>query len=133
MEGSALPDMNEFQPDRSDDYTDSINDRVEAETPRDEMMESMLERAKHHLDSKSSHGVLTQYCREHRLPSQFSFENLCELVRCILGRTAIDDLPIQKEECVSWIATCIFEDLPSHERAERLWDSIIDRIQDEND
>lgn len=95
----------------------------------DEMLGSLLEQTRHYLDESSCHGILTDYVRAHRLPSAYGFDNLSELVRCVLAKTTIDQLPLDTEECITWIATCISEDPLANERAERLWRSIIDRIQ----
>lgn len=89
----------------------------------------MLEQTKSHLDSDSVHAKLTDYVRENRLPSHFDFENVCELVRCLLQSTKIDELSIDTEECISWVATRLYEDPISNERLERLFDSITTRIQ----
>ena len=103
----------------------------EEEVPRDELLGSMLEKTKHFLEDDSCHGVLTEYVRTHRLPSKFDFENISELVRCVLERTNIKQLPIDKEECVNWIANCIYEDPLANERTEILWSSIVNRIQNQ--
>lgn len=96
---------------------------------REEILESMLEQTRSQLDDDGTHEKFTQYVRENRLSSRFDFENVCELVRCVLKPTRIDQLPIDVEECVTWIATCLYEDPLSRERMERLWDSILGRIQ----
>jgi len=106
------------------------NSTPDSDAPsREEILDSMLEQTKSHLDSDSIHGKLTDYVRENRLPSHFDFENVCELVRCLLQSTKIDELPIDTEDCVTWIATCLYEDPISNERLARLWDSIVTRIQ----
>jgi hypothetical protein len=96
---------------------------------KEEILGSILERTIHSMEDTSCHGVLTDYVSENRLPSKFSFENLCELVRCVLERTSIDQLPIETEECVTWVANCIYEDPVANERTEILWNSIVSRIQ----
>ena len=96
-----------------------------------ELLGSMLEKTKHFLEDDSCHGVLTDYVRTNRLPSKFDFENLCELIRCVLARTKIEELPINKEECVTWVANCIYEDPVANERTEILWNSIVKRIQNQ--
>lgn len=117
------PDRKQFEPDR--------HSHDETEAPRDELLGSMLEKTKHFLDDNSCHGVLTDYVRKHRLPSTFSFENVGELVRCVLDRTNIEQLPIDREECVTWIANCIYEDPLANEKTEQLWSSIVRRIQNQ--
>ncbi len=107
------------------------HESVDEELPRDEILESMLETTRHFLEDNSCHGVLTDYVRKHRLPSKFGFENLCELVRCVLQRTNIARVPVDQEECVNWIATCIYEDPLANERTEVLWSSIVSRIQNQ--
>ena len=101
------------------------------EVQREELLGSMLETTKHYLEDDSCHGVLTDYVRTHRLPSKFSFENVCELVRCVMERTNIEQLPIDTEECVTWIANCIYEDPLANERTDILWSSIVSRIQNQ--
>ena len=107
------------------------NSYQEEEILREDILGSILEKTKHYLEDDSCHGVLTEYVRTHRLPSKFDFENLCELVRCVLDRTNIDQLPIELEECVTWIANCIYEDPVANEKTEVLWSSIISRIQNQ--
>jgi hypothetical protein len=119
------PNQNQPQPNR-EPYLDH-----EDETPREEILGSLLERTRHFLEDNSCHGFLTDYVRDHRLASNFDFENLCELVRCVLGRTAIEKLPIDREDCVTWIANCIYEDPVANERTETLWTSIVSRIQNQ--
>lgn len=108
---------------------DSSPDQPVEDQRRDEILETLLEQTKHYLDKDSFHERFTQYVREHRLTSKFDFEILSELVRCVLEQTKIKQLPIDYEECVSWIATCIYEDPLTNERAARFWNSIINRIQ----
>ncbi len=109
---------------------DSLTNGVPEEQPtHEEILETMLEQTKHYLDEDSFHEQFTEYVREQRLASKFDFENLSELVRCVLGQTKIQQLPIDYEECINWIATCIYEDPLTNERAARLWRSIINRIQ----
>lgn len=115
----------------SDDWQEEFDSSgdLSGESSREEILETILERTKHYLDSDSLHERFTKHVREHRLTSKFDFENLTELVRCVLERTKVKQLPIDYEECVSWIATCIYEDPLTNERATRLWGSIINRIQ----
>lgn len=96
---------------------------------REEMLDAMLEQTRSHLDDDSFHEKFTQYVRQNRLPSRFDFDNVCELVRCVLKSTKINQLSVDAEECVTWIATCLYEDPLSRERIERLWNSILGRIQ----
>jgi hypothetical protein len=103
----------------------------EEESQREEILGSLLERTKHFLEDDSCHGFLTSYVRDHRLTSNFDFENVSEMVRCVLSRTSIDKLPVDREECVTWIANCIYEDPVANERTEALWTSIVSRIQNE--
>ena len=107
----------------------SSDSELPEEQTREEILETMLEQTKHYLDKESFHERFTEYVREHRLTSKFDFENLTELVRCVLEGTKVKQLPIDYEECVNWIATCIYEDSLTNERAARLWGSIINRIQ----
>ena len=107
----------------------SSADDLPEEQTREEILETMLEQTKHFMDKDSCHERFSQYVREHRLTSKFDFENLTELVRCVLEGTKIKQLPINYEECVDWIATCIYEDPLANERATRFWGSIINRIQ----
>lgn len=109
--------------------TDSESRDLPENPPPEEILETMLEQTKHFLDKDSFHERFTQYVRQHRLTSKFDFENLSELVRCVLEQTRIQQLPIEYEECVNWIATCIYEDPVANERVARLWNSIINRIQ----
>lgn len=127
--------MTDPQSNHRDLSNDSAFDRSSDEPSeslesRDEILDSMLERTRHFLDDKSYHGVLTDYVREQRLPSKFDFENLSELVRCVLSKRSLEQLPISQEECISWITTCIYEDPVANERAATLWNSIVTRIQD---
>lgn len=115
------PDRKRFEPNQ--------NSYDQEEEAREEILGPMLETTKHFLEDDSSHGVLTEYVRSHRLSSKFDFENVCELVRCVLERTNIERLPIDKEECVTWIANCIYEDPLANERTDILWSSIVSRIQ----
>ena len=117
------------EPDRK--RFESKQESYDGELPREELLGSMLETTKHFLEDDSCHGVLTEHVRSHRLPSKFDFENVCELVRCVLGRTNIERLPIEKEECVNWIANCIYEDPLANEKTEILWSSIVSRIQNQ--
>ena len=123
--------MTQPHSDSSGDWQEEAGsaDDFSEEQTREEILESMLERTKHYLDKQSFHERFTEYVREHRLSSKFDFENLTELVRCVLERSNIKQLPINYEECVNWIATCIYEDPLTNERAARFWGSIINRIQ----
>ena len=107
----------------------SSDSELPEEQTREEILETMLEQTKHYLDKESFHERFTEYVRKHRLTSKFDFENLTELVRCVLEGTKVKQLPIDYEECVNWIATCIYEDPLTNERAAKLWGSIINRIQ----
>ena len=107
------------------------HEKIHEDDSPDEILGSMLEKTKHFLEDDSCHGFLTEYVRKNRLPSKFDFENLCELIRCALGRTSIEKLPIDQEECVAWIANCIYEDPVANERTEALWNSIVSRIQNQ--
>ena len=120
------PENPDNQPEQ---YDSTPNNMPEEDRTREEILETMLEQTKHYMDGDSLHGRFADYVREHRLTSKFDFENLSELVRCVLEQTKIQQLPIDLEECVNWIATCIYEDPLANERAARLWGSIISRIQ----
>lgn len=96
---------------------------------RSEMLESLLNQTRHALDNDGYHTLLTNYVREQRLSSKFDFDNLSELVRCIVGRTQLDQLPVDKEDAVAWIANCFYEDPVARERVESLWNSIVSRMQ----
>lgn len=123
--------MNEPNQNQPGSDPDPYLDQTEDSPPEEEMLDSLLERTRHFLEDDSCHGYLTDYVRENRLTSNFDFENVCELVRCVLGRTSIDKLPIVQEECVSWIANCLYEDPVANERTEKLWRSIVSRIQNQ--
>jgi len=96
---------------------------------REEILESMLEQTKGQLDSEGLHEKLTEWVRDKRLSSSFDFENVSELVRCILHMTKINSLSLDFEDCVNWIATCLYEDPLANERLERLWNSIVAKLQ----
>lgn len=122
--------MSESNRNPSESNRESFLDHDE-ETHREEILGSLLERTRHYLEDDSCHGFLTSHVRDHRLSSNFDFENVCELVRCVLSRTKIEKLPIDHEECVTWIANCIYEDPVANERTETLWASIVSRIQNQ--
>ena len=122
--------MSEPNPNQPESNREPLIDHEE-ETQREEILGTLLERTKHFLEDDSCHGFLTSYVRDHRLSSNFDFDNVSELVRCVLNRTSMDQLPVDREECVSWIANCIYEDPVSNARTEKLWISIVNRIQDE--
>ena len=122
--------MSEPNQDQSGSNREPFLDQEE-ESQREEILGSLLERTRHYLEDDSCHGFLTNHVRDNRLTSNFDFENVCELVRCVLGRTTIDKLPIDREECVTWIANCIYEDPVANERTEALWISIVSRIQNQ--
>lgn len=96
---------------------------------REEILESLLEQTKGQLDGDNVHEKLTAHVRENRLSSTFDFENVSELVRCVLQSTKIDSLSVDFEDCVNWIATCLYDDPLANERLERLWNSIVGKIQ----
>ena len=96
---------------------------------REEILESLLEQTKSHLGGDGLHEKLTTYVKENRLRSTFDFENVCELVRCVLQSTKIDSLSLDYEDCVNWIATSLYDDPLANERLERLWNSIVGKIQ----
>lgn len=127
--------MNKADPDGRDNLFDSgelesLNSASKTNESQEELLESMVEHTKKQLESKNDiHEKLTDYVRENRLPSNFGFENVSHLVRCILESTTIKTLPLDFEECVNWIATRLYEDPLSNERLERLWNSVIDKIQ----
>ena len=77
--------------------TDSESRDLPENPPPEEILETMLEQTKHFLDKDSFHERFTQYVRQHRLTSKFDFENLSELVRCVLEQTRIQQLPIEYE------------------------------------
>lgn len=99
-----------------------------SESP-DEVLESMLDQTRQAMQEEGYHQRLTDYVREHRLPSKFDFDNLTEMVRCVLNRTRLDQLAVDQEECIAWVANCIYEDPVAQERTAQLWDSIVQRIQ----
>jgi hypothetical protein len=122
--------MNETNPENQGQPLESEHELPQAEhRDREEILDSLLEQTKSHLDSDSLHEKLTTYVRDNRLPSAFSFENVCELVRCVLQSTNIDQLSLDFEDCVNWIAACLYDDPLANERLERLWSSIVGKIQ----
>jgi len=118
----------ENQEHRFENEQQQPSEHAEAES-REEILESLLEQTKSHLDGDSLHEKLTTYVRENRLRSTFDFENVCELVRCVLLPTKIDSLSLDFEDCVNWIATSLYDDPLANERLERLWNSIVGKIQ----
>lgn len=96
---------------------------------RDELLGSMLESTQHSIEDEGAFPKLVEFVRNQRLPSQFSFDNLSELVRFILGRTRLKELPLDSEECVSWIANFLYDDPISNARIEKLWAAIVHQIQ----
>ncbi|MFK7767208.1 MAG: hypothetical protein AB8B55_08295 [Mariniblastus sp.] len=125
------PDPQPF--DAGSNFEPEVNHDVQShgDDSPEELLGSMLEKTKHFLEDDSCHGFLTDYVRTNRLPSKFDFENLSELIRCVLGRTNIEKLPIDLEECVNWIANCIYEDPVANERTEILWNTIVSRMQNQ--
>ena len=124
--------MNETNPENQGKQFD--NEEQESSNPadtgdREEILESLLEQTKNHLDGDSLHEKLTAYVRENRLRSTFDFENVCELVRCVLQSTKADSLSLDFEDCVNWIASSLYDDPLANERLERLWNSIVGKIQ----
>lgn len=99
------------------------------ERDREEVLESLLNQTRQAVGDDGYHTLLTNYVREHRLSSRFDFENLTELVRCVMNQTSIERLPVDKEEAINWVATCFYEDPVACERVEVLWNSIVTRIQ----
>ncbi len=124
--------MNETNPENQGKQFD--NEEQESSNPadtgdREEILESLLEQTKSQLDGDSLHEKLTAYVRENRLRSTFDFENVCELVRCVLQSTKADSLSLDFEDCVNWIASSLYDDPLANERLERLWNSIVGKIQ----
>lgn len=97
---------------------------------RSEVLESMLASTQQCFDDQGLFPLLVKHVQVERLRSAYSFENVTELVRFILSRTRLPDLPIDFEECVTWVANCLHDDPIANERTERLWSAIIQRIQD---
>lgn len=124
--------MNETNPENEGRQFESeeteLPERAEA-VDREEILESLLEQTKSHLDGDSILEKLTTHVRENRLSSTFDFENVCELVRCILESTKINSLSVDFEDCLNWIATRLYDDPLANERLERLWNSIVGKIQ----
>ena len=101
----------------------------ESDESQDELLSGMMEQTVHFLNDQSAHARLTRYVQSHRLTSRFSFENLCEMVRCVLPDEDFATIPVEKEEAVNWIAGRLYEDPLALERSENLWNSIITRIE----
>ena len=124
--------MSETNPENEEKWLDNEEQEPLGEScdeGREEILESLLEQTRSHFDDDKLHEKLTAHVRENRLPSAFGFENVCELVRCVLQSTNVESLSVDFEDCVNWIATCLYEDPLANERLERLWNSIVGKIQ----
>ncbi|MEL7498858.1 MAG: hypothetical protein AAFN77_14720 [Planctomycetota bacterium] len=122
--------MSSGQPNPSQPEQNPADIDREASASREEMLDSLLDQTRQAVDDEGYHKLLTEHVRAQRLSSKFDFENLAELVRCIVNRTRIDELPIDKEEAINWIATCFYEDPVACDRVELLWNSIVSRMHD---
>lgn len=124
--------MSTGQPSPHDPKQDSVesdcSDESQRELPQEQLLDSLLEQTRNTMSDEGGHQLLTDYVREQRLPSKFDFDNLTELVRCIINQTNIDKL-VDKEDAINWIATCFSNDPVAYERVETLWSSIVTRIQ----
>ena len=96
---------------------------------REEVLGSLLDNTNRDLAEPGVFPLLVEYVRGQRLPSSFSFENLNELVRFVVGRTRLAELTLDQEDCISWISNCIYDDPIAHQRTETLWLAIVSRIQ----
>lgn len=96
---------------------------------REEVLGSLLDNTNRELAESGVFPLLVEHVRAQRLPSSFSFENLSELVRFIVGRTRLAELTLDQEDCISWISNCIYDDPIAHQRTENLWLAIVSRIQ----
>lgn len=132
-----MPEESSYSPEELPEksrYRDEMPPKSDSSDSESESaLESVLESTKQSLRDKGSFPMLVEFVRSQRLPSKFSFENLSELVRCILKDTRLKNLSVDFEECVSWIANCLFEDPVANQRAESLWNAIINQIQMNND
>ena len=97
---------------------------------REEVLESMLENTRQTIEDQGFFPILVNFVKQERLPSAFSYENVSELVRFVVNRSRFSKLPIEVEDCVSWIANCIYDDPISNSRTEKLWQAIVSQIQD---
>lgn len=122
--------MNTGQPSPLQPDSDGQELRDEETPGNAEMLDSLLHETKRVVDDRGYHALLTEYVREHRLASKFDFDNLTELVRCIVNQTKMDQLPVDKEDAITWIANCFYEDPVACERVELLWNSIVSRMHD---
>ena len=123
MSGEADQPNPEFEPDSYSLETESSIDE------REEILDSLLEQTRHELHRDGVFERLTRFVREARLPSKFSLENLNELVRFILSSNQLDRLPMDQEECITWVSNCLYDDPVANERASALWGQIIDKLQ----
>lgn len=123
MTGDADQPQGEFEPEPFEaNWHDDSPDR-------DELLDSLLEQTQNQLNSDGVLKKLVDFVRAERLPSKFSMENLSELVRFILSADRFKNLPIESEDCVTWVSNCIYDDPVANERASVLWGQIIDELQ----
>ena len=113
---------------RYEDYDGESPKRTDAE--KENLLESLLEQTQASLAADGMFATLVEFVYSERLPSEFSFENLTELVRFLLQQNSSLEKKLEDaEECVSWITTCLYEDPNAHVQTKKLWDSIMYSIQ----
>ncbi len=122
--------MSNSEPHRDQSAENHQFEEQDPQPAREELLDSLLNQTRQAMNETGSHELLTNYVRDHRLSSQYDFDNLTELVRCVVARTRIKEYPIDSEDAIGWIATCLYEDPIANERIELLWNSIVQRIQE---
>ena len=106
-----------------------------SEMHQGEVLDELVEQTKLAMGREADLGfeALVEFVRTNRLPSKFSYENLSELVKFLLEKTRLPDLPIEFDECVTFVSSTIYDDPITHVKAAEMWDCIIDQIQNRDD
>ena len=99
----------------------------------EQFFESMLNQTRENMANEAVFPQLVEFVRSKRLPSQFSFENLEELVRFVIENGRFSQYEFEKEACVEFVTSSLYDDPNGRMNCEKLWSAIIGRISAPNE
>lgn len=107
---------------------DPESDMAMSADPGQDLFESILDETRESLGKESVFSDLVGFVRNRRLPSKFSFENLEEMIRFVVNADRREKLQFDREACVEFVASSLYDDPLCRNRCEELWSGIINRI-----
>ena len=116
-----------------DQQYDNGNEQFGVNSDSDKnLFESILNETREDLGKESVFPKLVEFVRSQRLTSTFCFENLEELVRFVIESSQVNKLEFDRESCIEFVASCLYDDPSCRLNCENLWRAIISRISTPN-